>query len=86
METIRGLARPHGLAELESQRDVEEVAAQFDEQRGQLLLEIFIAIRTRAPELSDDGNVPRWDVSDLCDSMQDELKMVRVNGVQYISN
>jgi hypothetical protein len=86
VELIRELADPDDVARFDSDREIEQVAAELSGDKAQLLLEIFISLRGRAPEFSDDGTEATFDVSDFPDVPDDTLTMRRVGDRWYIAN
>jgi len=86
VELIRELAPPDDVAELESDDDLEQVARSLSGEKAQLLLDIFVALRGRVPEISEDGTEATFDVSDFPDAPDDSLTLKRVGVRWYIAN
>lgn len=58
----------------------------FAEDKAQLLLDVLIALRGRAPQLSDDGTEAVFDLSDFPEAPSDSITLKRVGGRWYIAN
>ncbi len=85
-ELIRELAHPDDVAELESDQELEQVAAELEGEKATLLFDILVALRTRTPKISEDGTEASFDVSDFPDAPDDTLTLKRVGDRWYIAN